>query len=437
MRPVAFLLGSSQLVRFVATGGLMALLARLHNRAQLSPYFLAMAALATVTAIGVWGTDSLSVMTLREEAGERRPIILSTIAVRLLITLGSLVPTLWILSLSLGPGVDFRLWALYITGSAIAQVFEAVDLRRRAMNDSVPIAIRTGVFLVATIARLAFVVSRGVSLPHLLSIGIAESLLGTIVVAAISRNIRPAGRAIEPALVGLYLRRGAPLAASFVAYFVYARFDQFVLGRYGSEGSVASYSLATTVFEFGIVALVSLSQAGFPSLVATFRSEPARFWRNSRSLTDLAVGLSVPLAAGVSVASFAVPLLLGAQYRSVPILTIIQAPSLVFIALASVRSTYFLASGRQRDLLVSVAVSAILSISANIVLVPHFDAYASAAICTVTQFFSLVASNLLSHTGRTFLRFQLDVIRSGRWLRPAALIGDVRRHRQSLELATQ
>jgi O-antigen/teichoic acid export membrane protein len=437
--PVAVLLGSSQVVRFLATGAVMALLARTYDNIELSRYFLAMAALATATSIGIWGTDSLAVMTLREGTRDQRSVLRTTIAVRLLVTALSLGPCLLVLGASMRRSSDLHLWSAYVAVTALVQAFEAVDLRRRAFNDSWPIVVRTAMFLIATVLRVILVVLHRLELPHLLAITVVESAIGSLITAKWCRghSVATGGQClggVEGTLVRHYLRRGAPLAMSFFAYFVYARFDQFILGRYGREGSVAAYSLATTIFEFGIVVLVSLAQAMFPSLVSTYESDPARFWRNSAALTELALGLSIVLALGVSVGSFLAPVFLGSSYRAVPLLTFLQAPGLVFIALSSVRSTYFLANGRQKELAASTAVSACLSVAANLLLVPFFDAYASAIICTAIQCFSLVLFNALTETGRSLLRFQVGVVTSGRWLRPDRLAIDLRRRTRGGEL---
>jgi hypothetical protein len=415
-RAVAVALASGHAARLVTTGLVLILVSRVYAGSDLAPYFLASTALATLSAVGIWGTDTHAVLWLNDQSRTSQGVIGSAIVTRWVVTALGLGPVLVMLHLSFNGRPGFAGWAMAIAVAAFVQCLEAIDLRRISSSDPWPMKIRRSTLIVGTAAKLFLAIALGLPLQTLFAVSVIESLLATVLVFHRERNLGVPTVCRET--VRRYLSQGAPLTMAFLAYFVYARFDQFILGRYGTDASVASYSIATTIFEIGVVLIVSISQASMPKLSAAFTRDESEFWTISRSLTERALSLVAPIAIALCAGALLAPVALGNRYQSVPVLTVLQVPALLFVAVASVRSTYFVLADRRRDLFVSVVVSAAFSLSLNFWLVPRFDARAAAGVCALANFVSLMLSNLLSQPGRRLLKFQVSILRSMKWVDP-------------------
>jgi O-antigen/teichoic acid export membrane protein len=207
------------------------------------------------------------------------------------------------------------------------------------------------------------------------------------------------------------------LRAGFVFWFgglfftAYLWTDSILLSLLVPAKVVGWYGVPTQLFVATLMVAGVLCTAWFPRLAAAHAEGADSLQRNARPAMQIAVVLSLPIATGVMlVATPLVAALYGVRFSG-------AAPVLMLLG-ACVVPTFFnmmayqilRAEDRQVAWIKVVAIATVLNITANLILIPHFQAQGNGAVGAAisllgTEIFELIAAMFLLPwlLGRRFL----------------------------------
>jgi PST family polysaccharide transporter len=195
-----------------------------------------------------------------------------------------------------------------------------------------------------------------------------------------------------------------PLLLNGMAIVFAMRTDQVMLTLMRGEAENGVYAAAQRLSEILYFIPVAIAAAANPGLLRLHAEDAARYAQRLGRLFRLvlwtAIGFAVPLSL---FAGTVTRLLFGAEFHaSAPVLAlhVWTAPALF---LGVTQNNWFIAEGRQRELMARSLVAAAVNIALNAVLIPRLGARGSALATLVAHFVSAVLMNaLLPHTRMLF-----------------------------------
>jgi len=356
------------------------------------------------------GLESILVRELVRRPKEAGGILGTALGLRLL---GAVLTLLFSVGsiLILRPGDPTALALALILGSVtFGQAFDVIAQWFQSRTAFGPyVGARSIGFIAGSIAKVACLVS-GASLEL-----IAVAMALEFAVAAVALTIAYAGAKTErhawrwrPELVGELLREAWPLILNGLAIVIYTRTDQVMLtvlrGDY-ENGIFAAAQRLSEVLYFLPVAAVT---AATPALHRSFQNDRAEYDQRLLRLFSMLAWVGLIAAVTVSVLSgWITTTLFGAPFRaSGPVLALhVWAAPAVFLAVA--QSHWFVARGRQRDLMVRTLFGAVSNVALNAVLIPRYGAPGAAVASLVSQTLAAFALNAIVPSTRELFRMQM------------------------------
>ena len=198
-----------------------------------------------------------------------------------------------------------------------------------------------------------------------------------------------------------------PLILNSVAIVFAARTDQVMLTLMRGEAENGIYAAAQRLSEILYFIPVALAAAANPGLLQLHSEDRARYTRRLgrlfRVLLWTAIGLALPLSL------FAGPvtrLLFGRAFdASAPVLALhLWAAPALFLGVA--QTNWFIAEGRQRELMARSVVAAVVNIALNAVLIPPLGARGSALATLLAYTVAHVLVNAIQPHTRPLFRLQ-------------------------------
>jgi len=187
------------------------------------------------------------------------------------------------------------------------------------------------------------------------------------------------------------LRETWPLAAGLLAYTLYGRVDQVMLGQMLGDAKVGVYAAAVRVAELWLFIPPAISSSFFPSLVSAREANPDEYRRRLQQLFNLMVVLGVGASVVLSFsANWIVGLLFGSEYSDAgPVLQIYSWAG-IFVGFAWMGERYLVIEGLQRLVMYRHLIGAIINVTANWLLIPTFGlvgaAWASIATYAIANY---------------------------------------------------
>ena len=206
----------------------------------------------------------------------------------------------------------------------------------------------------------------------------------------------------------LILKESLPLFVSILAYTIYARIDVIMIGNYLTTKDVGVYSASIKILDMVIAMLLVISSTLFPVLSQKFKSDKMAFFNISgfvSSLLTLAayIGFILFLFIGKKM----VFLMFGTEFLDVYEVFIVHLLGLIFLFNGTVRSSMLIILGKQKFVLISSVMSAIINIILNYILIPEYGIIGAASASAFTHFISLFLINILFSETRDVFLIQL------------------------------
>ena len=197
--------------------------------------------------------------------------------------------------------------------------------------------------------------------------------------------------------VGKHLLKGGwPYLGMSLLSQILVNFDVLVLGATRSSQEVGEYTAAYRIFQFTIGLVGLVVAVTFPELVRRFRDDPPAFSSFLTTLIRQSTRVGYALTALVTVtAPKIVSILYGAEYRQSGLILAVLFISVPLAYCNSLLGQGLLAAGRERSYLVNIAQTAVVVITAILVLVPRYGASAAAWVVLVGELVTLTLFTLL------------------------------------------
>ena len=244
-----------------------------------------------------------------------------------------------------------------------------------------------------TIVVAVVLISMGMALKGYLYAQIVSSGLVVFLTAIAIWQLTPAHQQQPLATKGTFDREvrsfsTVVLAMGFLGFLI-AQFDKIALGYFLGAKQVGIYAVAAALVAYVPIALSSVNQIFAPTISDLHtRGDHAVLARLFQTLTKWIVTVTIPLAAVVIV--FARPLMgiFGHDFEiGWPILVIGTVGELVNCGVGSV-GFLLLMSGHQRRVMKIQAVSAVVVVAVNLLLVPVWGILGAAVAASVTNIFT-------------------------------------------------
>ena len=270
------------------------------------------------------------------------------------------------------------------------------------------IAARGAAFFVASAVKVACLVAHAPLVALAAAIALEGWLAALGLLLAYRLQRAPHGRwRFRGDLARTLIGDSWPLILNSVAIVFAMRTDQVMLTLMRGEGENGIYAAAQRLSEILYFIPVALSAAANPGLLQLHAEDRARYARRLGRLFRLLLWTAVGLALPLSV--FAGPvtrLLFGAAFRaSAPVLALhLWAAPALFLGVA--QSNWFIAEGRQRELMARSLVAAVVNIALNAVLIPPLGARGSALSTLLAYVVAYVLMNAVTPQTRPLFRLQ-------------------------------
>lgn len=246
---------------------------------------------------------------------------------------------------------------------------------------------------ITTAALLLFLTWAGLGVPGALLAGVLGS--GLALVAAILL-LQRSDVSLRPRLTKGYLsaaaRLGAGLQFSNVLVLLTARLDLVLVYRLGTPAAAGSYSIALTIGALVGAAPIAISYAAFPRLA--FLNED-----DAQDLTAqvFRMGIAAAVVGGVVLAlitPFAIPLLFGYEYVDAVAPTLLLIPSGLLWSGQWLLCRAAAARGAAAPLVASFAISFVVMIFLDVLLIPPFSGVGAAIAALIGPVFGLLTALL-------------------------------------------
>lgn len=194
--------------------------------------------------------------------------------------------------------------------------------------------------------------------------------------------------------------------------FLISAADKILIGFYLDARAVGTYAVAAALVAFVPVLLQSVNQIFSPTIADLYaRNQQQMLGRLFQTLTRWIFGLTLPLALVMMMFAPALMKIFGVEFQDAwPILVIGTVGQLINCGVGSA-GTLLLMSGNQRLLVRIEGLTALLMVTLNILLIPHWGitgaavaAASSIAICNFLYLYEVKRTMALSPYNRSYLR---------------------------------
>ncbi len=310
-------------------------------------------------------------------------------------------------------GLDRSALGLALTG-LLAQLLMgcSVELDRLRHRPGVSVGVNLLYVVVAGLTSLAAMVGLGWTVEAFF----LGQLVGGVVSSAIgwygNRRFLQLGRIQREELRRL-LRTGLPLVPAAVALYTLANGEKWLISYYLGASALGLYAVAYRLASVISFWMESFRQAFWPlAMEALNREQGPGLFRNIAQLYLLLSCATILLLAGLG--PYVVEVLVGAKFREAyPLLGILGWP-VILSGLFNVITPGFWKAQRSHLIPITAGASALLSLSLNAALIPHWGLPGAAGAVvisyTVWNFASLLLSERLWPVGFPWLRMLAIVL---------------------------
>lgn len=370
----------------------------------------AMAIVALFSGLATLGLAEVLVRDLVRLPDQRQGLLASSLVLRLIGGVIALVAAVAVVA-ALRPGdTSVLVLVLILAAGPIAQALDVIDLRYQAVNEvRAIIVIRNIAFGLTALLRVLAILGDA-PLPVFAGL---TSLEVAIAGALMWYRARHDGRGFALADATLsemqrLLAQCWPLLLRALAIGLAMRIDQVMIGQLLDDRAVGLYAAAARVSEVWSLVPVAVMTALVPKLVEAHARSVADYERRLLQLMRALVWLSVGYALVISLAApLIIRLLFGPGFAGAAPVLVLHSWSAIAVTLGVAASSWFVNMGLLRFGLLQAVVGCIVSVAANLLLIPRFGITGAAMAQIVAQFASAVLMNAVFAPTRPIFRIQM------------------------------
>ena len=279
------------------------------------------------------------------------------------------------------------------------------------MNIAKPIIIRSSIYIVSNIAKIAILLTNG-NIMYFMAVSSLEISLIAISLYNIFRKQYPKFNLhFDFKIAKALLQEGWPFLISTLSYMIYTRIDQIMLGIFFNPTQVGTYTAATKVTDIVLGILIAMSTALFPLLSRWHGENKAYFYYRLAQLTSIITFISYGIFILFCLSGpYLFREIFGEAYTaSIPILYI-QMFGLIFLYNGALRSSYLTLIKKQKLLMWTTVSAAIINIMLNLFWIPKFGGIGAAIATCITQVYALFISNFFISSTQKLFRIQVSAL---------------------------
>jgi PST family polysaccharide transporter len=257
-------------------------------------------------------------------------------------------------------------------------------------------------FVIFGVLKLALV-HYGFSVTYFALAQAFEFLLsGILLTFFLSRAMPLSSIRINGLLMKKLIRDAAPILFSEIAILVYMRTDQVMIGEMIGDRALGNYSAAVKLSEIWYFIPGIICSSLFPSIVKAHSHSIQVYHHKLQQLYDLLSGISVGIAAVVSVSSFLIiGILFGPDYSAASTVLTIHVWTGVFVFWGLASNQQLVIEGLTRLSLYRTIIGMIVNIVFNFLLIPLWGINGAAVATLLAQASSAWLSNLFFKQSRS------------------------------------
>jgi PST family polysaccharide transporter len=289
------------------------------------------------------------------------------------------------------------------SGMAFAQTLDVLEYWFQSRSLIPPLAgARMAAGLIGSAAKVAAIVMQA-PLEGIALVIVGEYAVSSLALLAafVRRPEAPRAWKATGAMARELLRESWPLVLNSVAIVISVRVDQMLITSMRGTSENGIYAAAQRLMEVVYYLPVATLAAANPILLRWHGQDMAGYESRLQKVLSALALAGIVIALGISLtSSWIVVTLFGADFREAgPVLMILawNAPVL-FVAVA--QTNWFIAHGRQRGLMTRSLVSAALSVTLNLLLIPRLGARGAAISMLVSQLVAQILVNALTRDTR-------------------------------------
>ncbi|MGD8718293.1 MAG: flippase [Candidatus Zixiibacteriota bacterium] len=247
-----------------------------------------------------------------------------------------------------------------------------------------------------TLAFVIIAVSVGAGVMPVIGLYAAANVLSVLFAAIVcfAKFARPTGRVAWADVRG-FIRQAVPFSLSALVASLYWRSDAVLLKMLAGDRAVGIYGASSRIVEGLVLVSGSFREAIYPMLSKYWPDSPDPFRDASRTAFKFLVALAVPIGVGTSIVAYKLfPFIYGADYAEGWLVLAILIWALVAIFIRELSAATLFAFDLQKLVLASNALGAAVSVSVNLILIPHFS-YLGPAVAGVTAALATTTFNLI------------------------------------------
>lgn len=300
-----------------------------------------------------------------------------------------------------------------VAGTALLQAFDVVDFWFQAkVRSRLTVIARNGAFVVFLGVKVALILTEAGVTAFAIAM-LAEAALAAAGLVFLYRRggDNPFAWRFARERAAALLGEGWPLLVAYMAYLIYAKIDQIMLGSILGDKALGLYSAALKIAEIPVAVLLIVGSTLFPKLVELYEADRPRFFRWYSDITGVMTWSAMAFLGGAWLAGpYLVDVLFGPEFGESGRVLIYQAAGLVFVFNGGLRSAFLTITGHQRILSVTTVLAAVLNVGLNALLIPRYGIYGSAGAGVAVQAVSLFLLNALTRPTWPLFRIQLQAL---------------------------
>lgn len=397
-----------KLSRAVLSALISAWVARYLGPVQFSSIAYGLAVTVFLVPFAHLGMSNLVVRDFAREPARAHEILGTTLLLRTVAGLACFSVAVAVLLLTV-ESAEGRLVGTLVAAQLLFQSTDAIDFWFQSRLES-----RIGVKsrMVATFAvaglKVALILAGAPLWTFALCISLEMALMMGTLLIAYHRHRVSARLSFDRRTAVRLVKEGVPFLFGALAVAVTMRVDQILLAHMTSAEMLGLYAAVVPLAQAGQLVPQSLLTSLAPMIARAADEGPEAFDSALRMMFLAIGGLSLCMAMGLLVlAPFVVPLLLGPAYaRAIPVLQVYGFTNIT-VALGSAWSVWASSAGRGKLVLFNTACGGLVSLAANLLLIPQMGILGAAIAANL----AFAASGLVLNffTCRHVFRLQIGM----------------------------
>jgi PST family polysaccharide transporter len=346
---------------------------------------------------GILSTLGLDGIVVREGVNQRftqETLLGTAFRLRLYGSIVGLIVSVALGALSGSAGLTLMMIVLG-SGVYLAQSLYVIDWYFQATNNNRPsVLAQNGAFIASSLIKVLLI------LTHMPVVAFAicnvfEAALASIVLLFLyRRSSNNSGWSFDSQVARVLLKQSWPLILSGLAFMIYVRLDQVMIGRMLGNDSVGIYAAAIRISEVWNMIPVVVVTVAFPRLLALRLTDIVSYEINIQRLFSVLVAISLVAAVGTQIfGKWAILLLYGPSYVEAAAILQISIWSAIFSALGFASGRWLIAEELVKYALLRNLVGVVINIAANLILIPIYGAKGAAVGTLISYMFA----NLFSY----------------------------------------